>query len=925
MPRSVPLSTYRLQLTPVFGFDDAAATVPYLRALGITHLYASPFLKARSGSSHGYDVINYGELNPELGGEPAFDRLCDALRRADMGLILDFVPNHMAIHYADNAWWLDVLEWGPSSPHAPAFDIDWDYLPGHPRVLIPVLATPYGQALNDGRIELRFDATEGSFSAWYFEHRLPIAPRCYGEILQTLAAATDADSASFACRLLDMAAKYGPSPSREQASGLKAELGSIAGDGKLMQWGLNAYRPKADRPEAGLALHELLERQHYRLAHWRLAGSEINYRRFFDITTLAGLRVEHDPTFTAVHWLVQQLIGNGRVHGLRIDHVDGLYDPHQYCERLQQLIDAVRPAAEPKSYVVVEKVLAEGERLPPLAGVAGTTGYEWLNLISRLLIDQRGLAALTRTWCEVSGDTRSFAEHLLDAKRDVIANVLSSEFAALVRLIAEIADYNYATRDYAGDRLRAAFELFILHFPVYRTYVSCLGASRADRETIDSALAKARAEWVGADAGIFDFLRDALTLDLVARIPAEKDAARVRCFAFKVQQFTGPMMAKSLEDTAIYRYHRLLALNEVGSDPSTGGLSITDLHARLRDRAAAASQGLTATATHDTKRGEDARARLLSLSEMAQEWEQNVRTWSGLNAHLVGHPDGNRAPSPAHEYMIYQALLGSWPVDGVDTRFARRMVDYAIKAAREGKQETSWLAPNGNYEGALEKFITGILDPARSQRFIDCFNTLARRVALIGALNSLSQLTLKTTMPGVPDFYQGSELWDLSLVDPDNRRPVDFTERVKLLSLIRRVDSWSELAASWPDGRIKLALTHRLLEIREQFSGIFLRGSYEPLKIAGSNRNEIVAFARVSGADAIVVVCGRMFARATDCGRRWPLGRAWDARMQLPGFPEISNLLVGGRRTEEYRWHVSELFDPVPVALLHARRPTLGG
>ena len=917
MPPAVPLATYRLQLTAQFGFDEAAAVVPYLQALGISHLYASPFLKARAGSTHGYDVVDYGALNPELGGEDGFARLCEALARADMGLILDFVPNHMAIHDADNAWWLDVLEWGRGSPHAMAFDIDWDFFSGQLRVLLPILGSPYGQAFDNGEIALRYDAAEGSFSAWYYEHRLPIALPCYADILHAVVTAAGAAATDSGHRLLEAAARFREATHIE-ASALKAVLAALADGEDIIVKGLDAFDAK--RSEASTrALHYLLERQHYRLAHWRLAGSEINYRRFFDITSLAGLRVEHRPTFDAVHGLVRRLIAQGQLQGLRLDHIDGLYDPQQYFRWLQQLITEARPHYKQSFYVVIEKILADRELLPQLAGVDGTTGYEWLNVISRVLVDGRGLAELEEIWHEASGDARSFEDVLIQAKREVVANVLTSEFAALLRLLADIAGRHYGTRDYAGDRLRAAFELFILHFPVYRTYLQPSGPGPVDRNLIATTLAKARATWIGADIGIFDFLRDALTLDLLARPDAGYDDADMRRFAFKVQQFTGPMMAKSLEDTAFYRYHRLLALNEVGGDPAAGALSVAEFHARMAERAAAPSQGLTATATHDTKRGEDARARLLALSELAGEWRHSVRDWRKLNVDLLDRSMSTRAPSRAHEYMLYQALVGAWPLDGIDATFVERMVANAVKAAREGKEQTSWLAPDERYEASVREFLTRLLDPGVSQPFIDTFVPFVRRAALLGALNSLSQMTLKATMPGVPDFYQGTELWELSLVDPDNRRPADLLLRASLMETIGRTIDWRELATAWPDGRIKLALTHWLLTLRREFPAIFANGAYRSLDVAGLHRDEIIAFARVSGHDATIVVCGRHFGRTTNGGRQWPLREAWNAKVSVRGFSAIGNLLAGGATIAGSELAISDLFDALPVALLHAR------
>jgi (1->4)-alpha-D-glucan 1-alpha-D-glucosylmutase len=923
MPPAVPLATYRLQFSPSFGFDDAAAIVPYLKALGISHLYASPFLKARSGSTHGYDIVDHNSLNPEFGGEAGFQRLSEALAKAEIGLILDFVPNHMGILYADNAWWLDVLEWGPKSPYAASFDIDWSALPHRPQgvVLLPVLGTPYGEALERGEIELRYDAGEASFSAWYYEHRLPIEPTRYSEILQKVVAEAGANGEPSGRALLELATRYrGPhNPSRGKAAAFKAELAAIAGGREVIERGLRAYRPDGGRPGAVLALHYLLERQHYRLAHWRLAVSEINYRRFFDINSLAGLRVEDAPTFDAIHRLVGRLIAQGRLQGLRLDHVDGLRDPNQYFRRLQRLINAA-PPGRGRLYLIVEKILAEGERLPRFAGVAGTTGYEWLNVISRLLLDERGLGTLDRAWQEASGDRRSFEEILIEAKKRVLESILASEFTVLSRLLARIAAGHYTTRDYAADRLRTAFELFILHFPVYRTYITATGPTPEDRAIIEAAIAKARAEWFGPDIDIFDFLRDALVLDLIAPGRAGHSIARVRLFALKVQQFTGPMMAKSLEDTAFYRYHRLLAQNEVGGDPAAHAMTIADFHERMTARAAALPHGLTATATHDTKRGEDARARLLALSELADDWSEAVRYWRKLNARLIDRRGSSRVPSPAHEYMLYQALLAAWPLAGCDTSFVTRMQSYAVKAAREGKQRTSWLAPSEAYEAGLQEFLGRLLDRDISGEFLDSFDAFARRAALIGALNSLAQVALKAMLPGVPDFYQGTEFWDLALVDPDNRRAVDFAARASVLESVAGDPDWRLLTDAWPDGRIKLALTRRLLVFRRQLAAVFKDGLHQPLDVSGRDRNEIVAFARSSGRAAAIVVVGRRFGRATGQGRRWPMGNAWEAVVSVEGFSSLGHVLAGGRRMAGSKIAVCDLFDAIPVAVLQAER-----
>ncbi|MEA2941302.1 MAG: (1-_4)-alpha-D-glucan 1-alpha-D-glucosylmutase [Bradyrhizobium sp.] len=914
MPAAIPIATYRVQLTADFDFDAAAGIVPYLKSLGITHLYASPFMKARKGSTHGYDIVDHAQLNPELGGEAGFERLSQTLKQHDLGLILDFVPNHVGVHFADNPWWLDVLEWGPASPHAVSFDIDWDTLPYRARggVLLPIIGSSYGEALEKGEIELRYDAGEGSFSAWYFEHRLPIAPQRYGEMLRTIVREAGGEREPAGKQLLDLASRHtGPRrPSRDDAPAFKAELKGIAGSTDIIVRGLNAYRAGPDRPAQTLALHHLLERQHYKLGQWRLASSEINYRRFFDVNSLAGLRVEDAGTFDAIHRLVKRLIADDRLQGLRLDHIDGLRDPAQYFQRLRRLIRDAQGNTSQSFYIVIEKILGEHEQLHRFAGVQGTTGYEWLNVISHVLLDGKGLEPLDEIWRQVSNMSPKLEPVLLQAKRRVLETLLTSEFTVLTRLLARIAGGHYSTRDFSADSLRQALELYVLHFPVYRTYLTPAGPSAYDRALISETIEKARANWFGADEGIFDFLRDTLTLDLIApgRVPHSKP--RVRRFALKLQQFTGPMMAKSLEDTAFYRYHRLLALNEVGGDPAAQALPVETFHAKMRTRAKEWPHGMTATATHDTKRGEDARARLLALAEIPGEWAGAVGRWKILNApHLV--VEGSmRSPSAAFEYMLYQALVGAWPLAGRDGAFLERMQAYALKAAREGKQETSWLNPHAAYEAGLQTFLERILDPELSAEFLDSLQSFAQRTALLGALNSLSQITLKATIPGVPDFYQGAEFWDLSLVDPDNRRPVDFAARAAALAALES-PAWTSLVQSWADGRIKLAWTRHLLTLRTELAEVFARGDYQPLEVTGPHRDHVIAFARRHGGDAAIIAVGKSPAPLTQGGRVWPGASAYDGAIVTTGYS-----LEGSRGNE---LPLAEAFKILPAAVLRAK------
>src|SRR5689334_18587845 len=672
MAPAIPIATYRLQLTADFTFLKAAEIVPYLKALGISHLYASPFMMARKGSSHGYDVVDHTRLNPELGGEAGFSLLSDALRAHDLGLILDFVPNHVGVQFADNPWWLDTLEWGPASPHASAFDIDWDQLAYRKRggVLLPILGSSYGAALERGEIELRSDASEGSLSCWYFEHRLPIAPERYGEVLRMVVKEAGAEDSEAGRRILALASRYSGlrHPNRREAPKFKSDLKGIAGAAELIERGLSAYRAGAGRDAQTLALHHLLERQHYKLGHWRLASSDINYRRFFDVNTLAGLRVEDAGTFEAIHRLVKKLIADGQLQGLRLDHIDGLRDPAQYFQRLRRLIRDARGLTPGPFYVAVEKIVCEHEKLPSFAGVHGTTGYEWMNVITHVLIDGKGLDPLDEVWRQLSNNPPRLEPVLKAAKRRVLETLLTSEFTVLTRLLARIANGHYSTRDYSEDSLRQALELYVLHFPVYRTYLTTAMPTAADRALIDHAIAHARAEWFASDGSIFDFLRDALTMDLVrGERKATHSVPRVRRFALKVQQFTGPVMAKSLEDTGFYRFHRLLALNEVGGNPAASALPVPDFHALMRERAKHWPHGMSATATHDTKRGEDARARLMALAELPGEWTSAVARWKVLNAPHIAVNGEMRSPSAAFEYMLYQTLVGAWPLQRDET------------------------------------------------------------------------------------------------------------------------------------------------------------------------------------------------------------------------------------------------------------------
>ncbi|WP_439815441.1 malto-oligosyltrehalose synthase [Zavarzinia sp. CC-PAN008] len=907
-------ATYRVQFSAAFTFRDCLAIVPYLAQLGISHLYASPFLKARAGSTHGYDIVDHNQLNPEIGSNEDFEALSDALAVHGIGLILDFVPNHMGVGQGDNAWWLDVLEWGPDSPHAASFDIDWNVpLPGRQNtVLLPILGDSYGAVLEAGDIQLRFDGEAGRIVGWYFDHCLPIRPNRYGEIVRRAVAHAGAGETPPGRALLDVVAAWpgANAPRRDQAPTLHAALAAVPGAAEVMTRGLAAYDAGQGGLEAAGILHRLLERQHYRLASWRVAVSEINYRRFFDVNDLAGLRVEDRRTFTAVHKLVARLVAAGRLHGLRLDHIDGLFDPVQYCDRLARLVRRARPRAKgrPTPFpLLVEKILGPGEALPELPGVTGETGYAALNMMLRLFVDPAGEAPLEAAWRTATGETASYSRMLEAAKLRVLETMLASEFTVLARALHRIAQGHWRTRDFAFDRLAQALRSVIVAFPVYRTYVDGDGASPADRELITRVTEAARRTWFGPDGEIFDFIRDCMSLDLLADPQTTYSAPRVRRFAMKLQQLTGPVMAKSLEDTLFYRHVRLLALNEVGGEPEHFGTSVTAFHAEAEARQAQMPGALTATATHDTKRGEDARLRIAALSELAPDWARAVEDWRALNRRALGAP-----PSPTHEYLVYQALVGAW--EGVPAPgFADRFAAYVQKAAREGKVETSWMHPDTAYEAALDAWVRGLLDPGRSAEFHAAFQPLAERAARLGALSGLSQTVLKCCIPGVPDIYQGTELQDLSLVDPDNRRPVDYPRRSGALP--QAADALAQ--ADWAEGLPKLGVLARLLPLRRRHPVLVAQGRHVPIVASGRHAARVVAFERRHRDQRLVVVVGRLLAPLTDGGRRLPGPQDW-ADTVLPDLGQGLRPVLDGAPKSLPRGSVrlADLFPVWPVAVL---------
>jgi (1->4)-alpha-D-glucan 1-alpha-D-glucosylmutase len=904
-------ATYRLQFHRGFTFADATGLVPYLAALGVSHLYASPITEARPGSTHGYDIVDHNRINPELGGDADFRALAAALRAHGMGLVLDFVPNHMGIGGRDNAWWLDVLEWGRASPFAEYFDINWQAsrpdLKG--RVLLPVLGDQYGVILEAGEIRLDFDAAEGSFSAWYYEHRFPISPPSYPAILMAGGPALSEIAEDFAA--------LARRPAREPAAALKRRLADAARDPAVagaIAAALRQFRGRPGEPASWRRLHRLLDAQAYRIAYWRVAAEEINYRRFFNINELAALRMESPHLFEATHRLLFQLIAEGVVGGVRIDHIDGLYDPRRYCEQLAER------SGKPL-YTLVEKILARYETLPDWP-VAGSTGYDFANQVLALFVDPTGEEPMSRLYRRLTGRDGGFDEILYASKKRIMQVNLASEMNVLAHEFHDLAMRDWRTRDFTLTGMRAALEEVIAAFPVYRTYVSSRGVGADDRRYNDWALALARKRWRAADHSILDFVHGVLTLQ--TRRPV--DAEPVLHTAMHFQQVTGPVMAKACEDTAFYRYFRLLALNEVGGDPRRFGMSVAAFHHLIAERARAWPRAMVTTATHDTKRGEDARVRLALLSELPREWGRRVNSWLRLNRSRRSLIDGEIVPDRNVEYLFYQALFGAWPPDlmpddiaGIDA-LAARIEAYMIKAVREGKEQSSWSNPQTAYEAGLQRFVRSVLDVSRPNPFVGDFHAFVESLAREAALSSLSQLVLKLTVPGVPDTYQGGELFDFSLVDPDNRRPVDWHSRQALLARIAQLPV-RKLAEGWRDGREKMFVASRLLRLRRDHPELFAEGDYLPLEVEGSRATHLCAFARRRDQQILVVAAPRLMHRLHHGGAVADWGAT---ALVLPQPGPWHDLFTGKRIDAEDKVAVADLLGDFPVSVLTACLPAEG-
>jgi (1->4)-alpha-D-glucan 1-alpha-D-glucosylmutase len=929
----IPCATYRLQFNRSFTFADAARVISYLHTLGITDCYSSPYFKARPGSLHGYDIIDHNALNPELGSDEDYDAFTAELQRYDMGQILDVVPNHVGIAEGKNPRWVDVLENGPSALSASFFDIDWAPVKTDlaNKVLLPILGDQYGRVLENQELILSYQ--DGAFFLVYFDHHLPIAPRPstailshrLGDLEHTLGAdhphLLEFRSIITALNHLPLRTETDREKViernrekeiiKKRLATLTAECAEIA---TFVADNVRFFNGTKGEPRSFEPLDMLLDDQAYRLAYWRVAAEEINYRRFFDINDLAAVRTEDPAVFTAIHQLPLRLLAEGRVTGLRIDHVDGLYDPPGYLRRLQQAAYQAlhartqTPAGAPlwqadhltaqlqterdflssnlPCYIVVEKILNLGEHLPEHWPVHGTTGYDFLAVLNGIFIDQDNEKHLTDTYTRFTRTRVDFPELVYESKKLIMLTALSSEINVLAHQLDRLSEKNRHSRDFTLNSLTHAIREIIACFPVYRTYIENGSVTERDRALIERAVARAKRKNPAIDASIFNFVRDVLLL----RYPdsaSEADHEAQRAFVKKFQQYTGPVMAKGMEDTAFYLDNRLVSLNEVGGTPEQFGTSLPTFHEHNRERLKRWPHPLLATTTHDTKRSEDVRARINVLSEIPHEWRVTLNRWRRINKKKKPLVEGQPVPDRNAEYLLYQTLLGTWPFAPMEAdeyaAFKQRIQAYMRKATREAKVNTSWINPNQAYDDAVEEFVGTVID---GDLFFDDFRALQYKVAQFGIYNSLAQTLLKLTVPGVPDLYQGTELWDFSLVDPDNRRPVDYDRRHQMLRALQEqvraaghdlVGLTRALLDSREDGRIKLYVLYRTLNYRRDHADLFGTGAYCPLEGVGRCAKHICAFARQHDQRVVLVAVPRLLTQLSPDPSVLPIGpQIWE-------------------------------------------------
>ena len=908
MPQTrLPSSTYRIQLNPDFRFADTLKILDYLHELGISDLYLSPILASRKGSTHGYDVIDPTRINPDLGTEEEFTTLQTELQNRGMGLLLDIVPNHMAAN-AENPWWMDVLENGTQSAFAAYFDVEW-----HPharslegRILLPVLGRPFGEALDSGEIKLVYN--DGSFLIQYFESLFPVAPRSYhailnlhaGRLKNSLSEETAAyhEYSGVLSSALDLARADRRVASTAQEQRLRFEstrdrLRSLMNTSPeiatLVRENVAELNGKVGDPGSVGLLQRLLAEQNYKLAFWQNMNESINYRRFFTIADLVGVRVEDPIVFESTHGYVMRLVAKNPYSGLRIDHIDGLRDPFSYLTRLQERLSQDKNSTDSPSYVVVEKILARGEDLPEEWPANGTTGYDYVNVANGIFVDPEGAGRVEEIYSTFIGRKQDFSDILYYKKKLVMNTLLGVEMRTLGRQLAELASQDRYARELERIQLIDALIEVTACLGVYRTYIRNMELPAHATKYIEEAVTAARARAPHLSAASFNFVHEVLLLLNPPHVLADQREARLD-FVMRWQQFTGPIVAKGFEDTALYVYYPLLSLNEVGGNPRpTQASTLAEFCAFLEKRRIDWPGTLDASSTHDTKRSEDVRARINVLSEMPEEWQKHLELWSGLNAQYKQQAGGVSAPDRNEEYFLYQTLLGVWPLDReADESLIERVQAHLVKATREAMVHTRWTRPNQPHEDALQKFVAGILS-SENREFLDDFRRFQEKIAYFGMVNGLSQTLLKIAAPGVADFYQGSELWDLRLVDPDNRGAIDFARRETALKEIESSEGTDIKEARrgfvehWQDGKIKLYLIRKALRFRRDHGDLFHEGEFVPLQVAGCHSENVIAFLRRTPSASTLVVLPRWLCRIADKSGSLPARIDWcDTHIVLP-------------------------------------------
>jgi (1->4)-alpha-D-glucan 1-alpha-D-glucosylmutase len=997
--RKIPIATYRLQFNHLFKFSDAKSIVSYLHELGISDCYASPYFMAKKGSLHGYDILNHNQINPEIGTDEEYDEFVGELKKYGMGQVLDIVPNHMNITGNENTWWMDVLENGQSSIYADFFDIDWKPVKAEleDKVLLPILGGQYGKVLENQELILQFD--EGAFFVSYYEQKLPLDPVSYNRILKFRIDDLEKETGKDHPQLQEFfsittALTHLPPHTeknrekmmerRREKEVIKRRIWNIYNDSDEIRSfiikNLQIFNGHKQTPRSFDLLDELLNDQVYRLSYWRVATEEINYRRFFDINELAAIRMENPDVFNEVHKLTFKLIREKKVEGLRVDHPDGLYNPVEYFYRLQKECftqiffrkieketgESEIPSPFPDEsalgeeigrlydeelfknfssplripfYIVGEKILTKSERIPEDWPISGTIGYVFLTPLNGIFIDTENAKAFDRIYTRFINSKVDYQDLLYEKKKLIMLTAMSSEINTLGHHLNRLSEKNRHTRDFTLSSLTIAIMEIIACFPIYRTYVNACGVIDRDQRYIEQAVSRARRKNPALSATIFDFLENVFLLKYPEDF-LEADKMEWLDFVMRFQQVTGPVMAKGLEDTVFYTYNRLVSVNEVGGNPEKFGTSLEAFHGQNIDRAKFWPHGLIATSTHDTKRSEDVRARLNVLSEIPKEWGKCLYQWSRTNKRKKSMIDGQLVPDRNEEYLLYQTLLGVWPIQPMNEPdyeiFKKRIRDYMLKAIREAKDNSSWISPNTPYEDALLKFIDAILSHREKNPFLKDFEILQKKVSYFGMFNSLSQTLLKITSPGTPDFYQGAEVWDFSLVDPDNRRPVNFDIRKDMLKVLKKKMTTNgidllgfvrELVQKWSDGSIKLYVTFRSLNDRNKNHQLFMDGGYIPLVSDGEHKEHVCAYARKKEGKVVLVVVPRFLTSLIQMNEL-PFGKTtWeDSWLVMPreiAAVRFSNIFTDEtiglvERDGKAALSLDQVFANFPVAMLEA-------